>query len=116
MIQTLAEQQALLILTNVPDDATARTIAQLLVERQLAACVNILPGVHSVYRWQGAVEEAAEVTMLIKGTAARYGEIEAAIAAAHPYDVPEIIALPINTGLPKYLDWIASETKRDVDV
>lgn len=116
MMKSLAEQQALLILTNVPDTATAQAIARLLVERRLAACVNILPGVHSVYQWQGAVEEAGEVTMLIKATSARYAEIEAAIKTAHPYDVPEIIALPISAGLPEYLDWIAAETKKDVDV
>lgn len=108
--------QVLLVLTNVPDEATAHRMARLLVEGHVAACVNMLAGVRSVYQWQGAVEEAAEVTLLIKTTQARYAELEAAIKAAHPYDVPEIIALPIAAGLPKYLEWVVSETKKDVDV
>src|SRR4051812_43925062 len=107
---------ALLVLTNVPDMPVAQAIAQRLVEGRLAACVNILPAVQSVYQWQGAVEQAVEVTLLIKTQQARYGDVEAAIRAAHPYQVPEIIALPIVSGLPQYLEWITQETKKDVDV
>lgn len=109
-------QQMLLVLVNVPDDATAHAIARSLVEQRLAACVNLLPAVRSVYRWQGTVEEAAETTMLIKTTHARYAELEVAINAAHPYEVPEIVALPVAAGLPAYLGWVESETKKDVDV
>ncbi len=109
-------QQALIILTNVPDEPTAHAIARMLVERRLAACVNILPAVRSVYQWQGALEDTSEVAMLIKSTQARYTELEAAIRAIHPYDLPEIVALPIVAGLPNYLDWIAIETKKDVNV
>ncbi|RZI44901.1 divalent-cation tolerance protein CutA [Herbaspirillum sp. HC18] len=109
-------QDVLLVLTNVPDEATAHGIARRLVEDRLAACVNVLPAVHSIYRWQGAVEEASEVSMLIKTTKDRYEELQAAVAALHPYDVPEIIAIPSVGGLPSYLKWIASETKKDVDV
>jgi len=109
-------QQALMVLINVPDTATANTIARMLVEKHLAACVNILPGVQSVYRWQGAIEDASEVTLLVKTVPERYTELEAAIRAVHPYQVPEIIALPIVAGLPQYLDWIAQGTKKDVDV
>lgn len=108
--------QPLLVLTNVPDAALARALAQQLVEQRLAACVNILPAVQSIYQWQGAVEQADEITLLIKTEQARYAQLEAAIKAMHPYHVPEIIALPIVAGLPAYLDWIANETKRDVDV
>jgi periplasmic divalent cation tolerance protein len=108
--------QALLVLTNLPDEATAHALAHVLVGRRLAACVNLLPTVRSVYHWQDAVEETMEVTMLIKTTQARYAELEAAIKMAHPYDVPEIIASPIVAGLPMYLDWLVSETKKDVDV
>ncbi|HYD78205.1 MAG TPA: divalent-cation tolerance protein CutA [Paucimonas sp.] len=104
----------ILVITNVPDAAHAQAIARLLVERRLAACVNILPAVQSVYQWQGAVEEASEVTLLIKTVMARYAELEAAIKGAHPYQVPEIVALPIAAGLPAYLNWIAQETKKDV--
>jgi periplasmic divalent cation tolerance protein len=109
-------QQALLVLTNVPDVTTAKAIARQLVERRLAACVNILSGVQSVYQWQGAIEEADEVTLLVKTVQGRYAELEVAIKAAHPYQVPEIIALPITAGLPQYLDWITQETRKDVDV
>jgi len=102
--------EALLILTNCPDEETANTIALAVVEAKLAACVNILPRVQSIYRWQGAVESAAEVPLLIKSTAARYPALEATIRELHPYDVPEIIALPITQGLPAYLNWLAAET------
>jgi len=109
-------QQALLVLTNVPDESLAQTIARALVEQNLAACVNIMPAVRSVYRWQGALEQADEVTLLIKTTQARYAQLEAGIKAMHPYEVPEIIAVPIAAGLPAYLDWIAAETKKEIDV
>ena len=109
-------QDVLLVLTNVPDDASAHIIARNVVESRLAACVNVLPAVRSVYQWQGKVEEATEVTMLIKSTQDRYADLEAAIKAMHPYDVPEIIAVSVAAGLPAYLNWVLSETKKDVDV
>jgi periplasmic divalent cation tolerance protein len=115
-VSPVTMQQALLVLTNLPDEATAQGLARHLVEQQLAACVNCLAGVKSIFRWQGAIEEANEVTLLIKTTQARYLELEAAIKAAHPYQVPEIIALPIIGGWIPYLDWIAQETKKDVNV
>ena len=102
--------QALLVIANCPDEACANRIALAVVEAGLAACVNLLPRVQSVYRWQGAIESASEVPLLIKTTAGRYTELEAAIRELHPYDVPEIIALPIAQGLPAYLDWLAAET------
>jgi periplasmic divalent cation tolerance protein len=108
--------EALLVMTNVPDVTHAQVLARLLVERRLAACVNILPGVQSVYQWQGAVEDASEVTLLIKTVQARYDELASAIISVHPYQVPEVIALPIVAGLPAYLDWIVQETKKDVHV
>lgn len=104
-----------MILTNLPDLTTAQVLARELVESRLAACVNVLPGIHSIYRWEGAVEEAHEVTLLIKSTSTRYDDIEAVITRVHPYDMPEIIAFPISAGLPAYLGWIAAETKRDTD-
>lgn len=106
----------MLILTNLPDLASAQSLAQQLVERKLAACVNLLPAVQSVYRWQGVVEQASEVTLLVKTVQSRYAELENAIKAAHPYALPEIIALPIVAGLPAYLDWITAETQKDVNV
>jgi periplasmic divalent cation tolerance protein len=104
---------ALLVLTNLPDNESATTIAQHLVELGVAACVNILPNVKSVYRWQGKIETAGETTLLIKTTQARYAELEAALTAVHPYEVPEIIAVPIGAALPAYLDWIDQETKKN---
>jgi periplasmic divalent cation tolerance protein len=100
----------LLVLTNCPDEESANAIALALVEDRLAACVNILPRVQSVYRWQGAVESATEIPLFIKSTATNYPALDAAIRNRHPYQVPEIIALPVERGLPAYLDWIASET------
>ena len=101
---------ALLVLTNLPDAASAHTLARELVAARVAACVNVLAPCHSVYRWQGAVEEAAEVPLLIKTSAARYPALEAAIRAHHPYELPEIVAVPIVRGLSGYLDWVAAET------
>ena len=101
-----------LVITNCPDEETANRIALAVVEAQLAACVNILPRVQSIYRWPGAVESAVEVPLLIKTTAAAYPALEAAIRERHPYDVPEIIALPITAGLPAYLNWLVAETRQ----
>ncbi len=103
--------QTLLILTNLPDQASAQALATTLVSARLAACVNMLGPCRSVYRWQGAIESAQEVPLLIKTTAERYAELEAAIRAAHPYELPEIIAVPIVLGLPGYLDWVVTETR-----
>ena len=103
--------ETLLVITNCPDEETANAIALAAVESGLAACVNILPRVQSLYRWQGAIESAAEIPLFFKSTAANYPALEAAIRQRHPYDVPEIIALPITRGLPAYLDWVAAETQ-----
>jgi periplasmic divalent cation tolerance protein len=106
--------QTVLVMTNLPDMGSAESLARSLVERKLAACVNIVPAVMSVYRWQGVLEEAAEVCLFIKTVTARYAELEAAIKASHPYALPEIIALPIVAGLPAYLAWIAAETTKEM--
>ena len=100
----------LLVLTNLPDRAAAERLADGLVEKRLAACVNILAPCRSVYRWKDSVRHDEEHPLLIKTTAARYAELETAIRASHPYELPEIIAVPIERGLPAYLDWIATET------
>ncbi|WP_020159111.1 divalent-cation tolerance protein CutA [Methylobacter marinus] len=97
-----------LILCTCPDRDTADKIARLLVTGRLAACVNILPGILSVYTWQGQVESAQEHLLLIKSSKDRYQALEAAIRDNHPYDVPEIIAVPVEAGLPEYLHWIDS--------
>ncbi|WP_319242915.1 divalent-cation tolerance protein CutA [uncultured Propionivibrio sp.] len=100
----------LLVLTNLPDQASADRLAAALVDARLAACVNILAPCRSVYRWKDAVEHADEIPLLIKTTEASYAALEAAIRAQHPYDVPEIIAIPVAHGLPDYLAWVAAET------
>jgi periplasmic divalent cation tolerance protein len=101
----------LLVLTNLPDLPTAETLARQLVEARLAACVNILSPCRSVYRWRGAVETADEVPLLIKTSSERYDALAAAIRRQHPYELPEVIALPIIDGLPDYLAWVVSETR-----
>ena len=102
--------ETLIVITNCPDEETANAIALAIVEEQLAACVNILPRVQSIYRWQGSVESAPEIPLLIKATTRNYPALEARIKTLHPYEVPEIIALPIARGLPAYLNWVAAET------
>jgi periplasmic divalent cation tolerance protein len=101
----------LLVLTNLPDRAVAERIADALIGGQLAACVNILAPCRSVYRWKGALQHDEEHPMLIKTTAERYPALEQALRAAHPYELPEIIAVSIERGLPAYLAWVAGETK-----
>jgi periplasmic divalent cation tolerance protein len=100
----------LLVLTNLPDRTAAERLAETLIEKRVAACVNILAPCRSVYRWQGTVQHDEEHPMLIKTTTEGYGALEAAIRAGHPYELPEIIALPIERGLPAYLEWVAAET------
>ena len=103
----------LLVLTNLPDADSAHALAAALVEQRLATCVNVLSPCTSVYRWQGKVETAAEVPLLIKTTRARYAALEAVIRARHPYELPEIVAVPVVLGLPGYLDWVTAETAAD---
>jgi periplasmic divalent cation tolerance protein len=89
----------------------AQKIARTLVEGRVAACVNILPEIRSVYRWKGAVEEASEWLLLIKTTQAQFERLRAEIARLHSYEVPEIVALPVAGGLEAYLDWIAASVE-----
>ena len=105
--------RALLVFTSLPDSASAETLASALIGRRLAACVNILAPCTSIYRWQGATETATEVPLLIKTTPAHYAALEAAIRAHHPYELPEIVAVPVKQGLPGYLDWVETETTVD---
>ncbi len=102
--------ETLLVLTTLPDRDRALQLASALVEARLAACVNVQAGCTSVYRWQGVLETADEVALLIKTTSARYPALEAAIRARHPYELPEIVAVPVTRGLPAYLQWVGNET------
>lgn len=100
----------LIILCTCPDQTIAERIAETVVGERLAACVNIVPGLTSIYRWEGRIQHDAEWLLLIKTRQAVYSRLEARIRALHPYQVPEIIALPIQTGSAAYLDWIADNT------
>ena len=100
----------LLVFTNLPDRAAAEKLAGELVGRRLAACVNILAPCRSVYRWKGDLHQDEEHPVLIKTTGERYTALEEAIRAAHPYELPEIVAVPVEHGLPAYLEWVAAET------
>ena len=98
------------VTTTAPSREEADRIAQTLVERRLAACVQIAGPVESHYRWKGALERSTEWLCLIKTRRANYAAVEAAIRANHSYEVPEIIACPIETGSASYLDWLRAET------
>ena len=101
----------LLVLTNLPDRATAERLAGVLVAERVAACVNILAPCRSVYRWKGEVQHDEEHPLLAKTTTDRYAALESLIRANHPYELPEIVAVPIERGLPAFLDWVAAETR-----
>ena len=98
------------ILVTHPDADGARGLARNLIEGRMAACVNLIPGLTSVYRWEGEIQEDNEVLMVIKTAEHRIGPLKHKISKAHPYDNPEILILPTDGGSRKYLDWIVSET------
>ena len=100
----------LLCLCSCPDDASATRIADALVDERLAACVSIVPGMRSVYRWQGKVERADEMLLLVKTSTARADTLRQRIVALHPHELPEVIMFEADGGLPAYLDWVAAET------
>ncbi|MBU8977685.1 MULTISPECIES: divalent-cation tolerance protein CutA [unclassified Lysobacter] len=102
-----------LVLSTCPDAQTADALATALVEARLAACVNVLPGVRSTYRWQGAVERGEEVLLLIKTTADREAALVERLNALHPYELPEALAVEAVGGLTAYLDWVAEQTRDD---
>ena len=99
-----------LAVTTVPSVEVGRALVKSLVERKLVACGNILPGVTSIYRWKGAVEESAEAVVLLKTRAERWDALREIFPSLHPYEVPELIVVPIIGGHQPYLDWLAAET------
>ena len=101
---------AIIVLTTLPDREAAEALARTLLAGRLAACVNVGSSVESMYHWRGQIETAREVPVAIKTRALLYSRVEAAIVAAHPYELPEVVAVPITHGLAPYLDWIAAET------
>ena len=102
-----ATRDVVVCLCTCPDEASARSVASALVEQRLAACVNLLPRLHSVYRWHDAVEHADEVLLLVKTTRAALPALQARLLALHPYELPELLAVECAGGLPAYLGWIA---------
>lgn len=103
--------EVLLVISNFPDRASAVAAADILVEGRIAACVNVMAECTSIYRWEGKVEHASEVPLLIKTTRAAYPLLESALLELHPYELPEIIAVPVTAGHAAYLDWVAQETQ-----
>ena len=108
-----ADSDIVVVLTTLPDRRSAMELAAAVVAERVAACANVLGECASIYRWQGKVEKAFEVPVLFKTSADGYPGLEAAIRARHPYEVPEIIAIPVAAGLPAYLDWVRAETTGD---
>ena len=104
---------ALVVLTTVEKQEDGARLARLLIERKLAACAQVLAPMISIYRWQGKIEQSSEVLLLIKTTRAVYQELEDAIKQNHPYETPEIIALPVESGSNDYLSWLDSSIKFD---
>ena len=105
-------EETLLVITNLPDADSAKQVARQLVEQRLAACVNILPGLRSVYRWQGVIEQADEQLLLIKTTRSACPALQARLLELHPYELPELLAVEAADGLPAYLQWVADAVRR----
>ena len=105
------DHPAIVVFTNVPDNATATALAQALLDERLAACVNILPPMQSIYRWQGKVERANERQLLIKTSLGRWRALEKRLKELHPYDVPEFLVVMIDKTATDYLSWLAENTK-----
>jgi periplasmic divalent cation tolerance protein len=104
-------EEVLLVLSTFPDVETARRISRQLVEERCAACANILPQVESIYWWEGKVENGNETLVLFKTSADRYKALETTLRQLHPYEVPEIIALPLAAGLSAYLSWVTKNCR-----
>jgi periplasmic divalent cation tolerance protein len=103
--------EAIVVLVTTPTPERAAEIARALVEEKLAACGNVLPAVRSIYRWEGKVQDDQEALLVLKSTRDRFGALRDRVLALHPYQVPEVIALPVEAGSAAYLAWIAGETR-----
>jgi periplasmic divalent cation tolerance protein len=108
----LAAMTACVVLVTFPDREAATACARALVEERLAACVNVIGDVRSIYRWKGAVSEDAEILCVIKTTRERFEDLRTRVVALHPYEVPEVIALGIEAGHPPYLDWLVDSVRK----
>lgn len=107
----MCSMKVVLVMTSLPDRESAVKMAQDLIGANLAACVNVLAPCTSIYHWQGKTESAEEIPLLIKTTGVRYAEVERMIREQHPYELPEIISVPVEDGLPEYLQWVENETR-----
>jgi periplasmic divalent cation tolerance protein len=107
----MSGQEVLMVITNLPDRAKAEEVAEALVAQGVAACINILAECTSIYQWEGKLNHTKEVPLLIKTTRAAYPRLESALRNVHPYELPELIAVPVTAGLPAYLNWVAQETQ-----
>jgi periplasmic divalent cation tolerance protein len=107
------QSSAIAVLCTAPDAEVAQRLARGLVEARLAACVNVLPGVRSIYRWQGRVQDEAELLLVIKTRAEHFDALEAWLKQHHPYDVPEVLGLPASAVSAPYLAWLEDETARE---
>lgn len=110
MSRTPAPVEVTLVLTTCPDADTARTITRTLVEERLIACGNVVPGLTSIYRWRGEIETAAECLVLMKTRSDRVEPLARRLAELHPYEVPEMLAVPVARGAPDYLRWVVEES------
>jgi periplasmic divalent cation tolerance protein len=108
--ESIMDSQPLVVYCTCPDQATAEHIAETVVDERLAACVNLVPGLISIYRWQGQIQRDAEWLLIIKTYSTVYSLLEARLCELHPYKIPEIIALPIQAGSADYLDWMVDST------
>jgi len=106
---------AIVVFITAPNYDEASRLANLLVDERLAACVQILPQMESVYRWQGKIERQQEILLIVKSVVAKFDELEKRIREAHSYDTPEIVALPINRGSQPYLEWLSASINKSTD-
>jgi periplasmic divalent cation tolerance protein len=106
-----AAERAMLVLVTAPTAERAAELARSLVSERLAACGNVVPGIRSIYRWEGVVQDEPEALLLLKTTAGRFEQLRDRVLALHPYQVPEVVALPIEAGSRAYLEWITQETR-----
>lgn len=113
MSTVAAVSDARVVFVTAPSEAVALDLARALVSERLAACSNLIPGVRSVYRWKGEICDDAEVLLVFKTRAALVDRLAARVAALHPYEVPEVVALPVSSGLPAYLSWIVDSVSND---
>jgi periplasmic divalent cation tolerance protein len=107
--------EAIVVFITAANSAEAAKLADMLVGQRLAACVQILPGIESVYRWQGKIERQKEILLIAKTAKARFAELETAVRAIHSYETPEIVALPLSAGSFPYLEWLYANVNPEVD-